>query len=121
MLSRVLLKLVPYRMGGRMYAFLKLINRSDGLLLDAGGVILKAGGKDYRPVNNFSPVRGPDIKMENPSRLAMSRNARLEFHFDFGPVPETASLILALPGLLADNKKPLFTLDFPYRESKASQ
>ena len=121
MLSQVLLKLVPYRMGGRLYAFLKLVNRSDGLLLDTAGIILKAGGREYRPVNGFSAVKGPDMKVETPSRLAMTRNARLEFHFDFGPVPDAAELVLALPGLLADNKKPLFALEFPYRQSAGNQ
>lgn len=121
MLPQVLLKLVPYRMGGRLYAFLKLVNRSDGLLLDTAGIILKAGGREYRPVNNFSAVKGPDMKAESPSRLAMTRNARLEFHFDFGPSPDAADLVLALPGLLADNKKPLFVLEFPYRQGAGNQ
>jgi hypothetical protein len=120
MLSRILMKLVPYRMHGRMYLYFKLINRGDGLLLHREGCILKAGGKEYRPLNDFSAVKGPEMKAETPTRLAMTRNARLEFHFDFGPVLETDTLVLALPGLLAGNRKPLFLLEFPYRKSSGN-
>jgi len=114
MVRQMIFKMVPYLTGKRLFIFLKIINRSNGLSIHLNGLQVSAGGKVYKPVNGFSPGLSTDKKKSGKVKIKLQRNGRLYFHIDYGIVDTFRKLSVSLPGLLDENKKPLFILPLEY-------
>ena len=116
MLRNTIIKIVPYFVRNRLFIYLKIINRSDGLSLDLDGIRVTAGGKVYKPLN-VSSSGSRRMKM-GKVKIKLQRNGRLFYRINYGVIPAVRRVSLSLPGMLDGNNRRIFIAPLVYSRRK---